>query len=266
MRHILRKYLGDIRYQKFFEKLHTYALEGMNCGGGAYVENSGEAGVVKFILKKIADSNPILFDVGASIGKYTSLIEGVSKEIPGAIIYSFEPSRVAFDTLLMKMGNKPNISLHRIGFGDCNKKAKLFYDVEGSELSSLYRRRIRNSNSIMNLSEEIEIRTIDSFCAEKGIGHIHLLKLDVEGYELCALQGAQEMLRRDAIDFIQFEFSSCNIDSKTYFQDFWWLLNDTYKIYRVVKNGIYPIGDYDEKREIFSTTNYVAERKNIARI
>ncbi len=33
----------------------------------------------------------------------------------------------------------------------------------------------------------------------------HFLKLDIEGHELAALQGAQKLLSRGAVDVIQFE-------------------------------------------------------------
>ncbi len=69
------------------------------------------------------------------------------------------------------------------------------------------------------------------------------------------------MLGSGAVDFIQFEFGGCNIDSRTYFQDFYYLLNDRYKISRILKDGLYPISRYKEMYEAFTTTNYLAEKK-----
>lgn len=69
------------------------------------------------------------------------------------------------------------------------------------------------------------------------------------------------MLNDGIIDFIQFEFGGCNIDSRTYFQNFYYLLNTKYQIYRILKNGLYSIKKYRETQEIFVTTNYLAQRK-----
>ena len=60
------------------------------------------------------------------------------------------------------------------------------------------------------------------------------------------------------IDFIQFEFGGCNIDSRTYFQDFFYHLQDNYKIYRILEDNIYELQTYKETYEIFITVNYLA--------
>jgi hypothetical protein len=84
--------------------------------------------------------------------------------------------------------------------------------------------------------------------------------LDIEGHELNALKGAKEMINKNAIDFIQFEFGGCNIDSRTYFQDFFYLLKNKFKIYRILTDGLFEIVEYKETHEVFITVNYLAER------
>jgi hypothetical protein len=85
--------------------------------------------------------------------------------------------------------------------------------------------------------------------------------MDVEGNELKVLNGSKGMLNEGKIDFIQFEFGGCNIDSRTYFQDFFYLLKERYRIYRIIGDGLYEIRQYREQFEIFTTTNFFAERK-----
>ena len=105
------------------------------------------------------------------------------------------------------------------------------------------------------------MRGIDNFCLNSCIEKIHFLKLDIEGNEYNALLGAEKMLKAKKIDFIQFEFGGCNIDSRTYFQDFWYLLKDDYNFYRILKNGLHPIKNYSESLEIFITINFLLELK-----
>jgi len=83
--------------------------------------------------------------------------------------------------------------------------------------------------------------------------------MDVEGNELKVLDGALNMLASKRIRFIQFEFGGCNIDSRTFFQDFYYLLNKDFQLYRIVQDGLFPINHYKECYELFMTTNFLAE-------
>jgi hypothetical protein len=105
------------------------------------------------------------------------------------------------------------------------------------------------------------MRTLDEYCREKNISRIDFLKLDVEGHELKALAGAKEMLSAGKIDRIQFEFGGCDIDSRSFFQDFFYLLQNRYDIFRILKNGLRPIKKYEETEEIFLTTNFLAVKR-----
>ena len=153
--------------------------------------------------------------------------------------------------------------VHNFGFGDKNASLTLYSNKKGSGIASLYKRRLDHFNIDMDVKEEIDIKTIDAFCNEINITNINFLKLDIEGNELKALHGAKTMLENHKVDFIQFEFGGCNIDSRTYFQDFYYLLKEDFYIYRIVKDGLFKIESYKEMYEAFITTNYLAERKKI---
>ena len=63
------------------------------------------------------------------------------------------------------------------------------------------------------------------------------------------------------IEYIQFEFGGCNIDSRTYFRDFWELLHDKYNFFRIMPDGIVPIDEYSETLEIFTSQNFFLKLK-----
>ena len=83
----------------------------------------------------------------------------------------------------------------------------------------------------------------------------------IEGHELKALKGAARMINEKKVDVIQFEFGGCNIDSRTYFQDFFYLLKDNFTIYRILRDGLLEMPTYQETHEIFITINYLAVKK-----
>jgi hypothetical protein len=88
------------------------------------------------------------------------------------------------------------------------------------------------------------------------------MKMDIEGHELSALRGAANALGTGVIRALAFEFGSGNINSRTFFRDYWELLTKShnYRIRRVLPGGrLLPVDRYSEELEYFrGVTNYVA--------
>ena len=258
---IIKCMLGKKRFQGLFKKMHKICLSGMNIGLGADPKNSGEIIVLEYIKRKSTNKNKlVIFDVGANIGDYSRLLEEFFSD--RADIYCFEPSRETYRKLSENFNGKKNIHIYNLGFSNEDKTVFLFADKNASGLASLYKRRLDHFNIHMNETEQVKVMTVDNFCRGEGIKKIDFLKLDIEGHELQALEGAREILKSNSIDFIQFEFGGCNIDSRTFFQDFYYLLKDDFYIYRIIQDGLYPIEKYEEACECFITTNFFAERRN----
>jgi len=261
-KHMLNPILGRKQFQFMFAELYLSALQGKNIGIIGKPQESGELNAIKYFLKNSPNNKKlIIFDVGANVGDFSKTILNSlgSRE---ALIYCIEPSQYTFKQLQNNLKDS-KVSLHNLGFGDECEKLMLFYEQEGSGLASVFKRRLDHIGLNMNLSEEVKIITLDSFCLQNELKHISYLKIDAEGNEFNILKGAERMLNDGAIDYIQFEFGGCNIDSRTFFRDFYYLLNDNYQIYRILKNGLYSIKEYSEFEEIFVTSNYLAQRRNI---
>jgi len=225
----------------------------MNYYGGSDIMESGELHVLRYIADEIKNEpQPVVFDVGANNGQY---LQQALQILPDQTnIYCFEPSTVAFENLKKIAFGHNNVMLQKSGIGESREKMILRYPVSGSVLASLH---VFNNFTEMK-SEEIEIVTIDAFCAENNIRCIHYLKMDIEGHEVAALKGATDMITAGKVKMIQFEFGQPNIASRTYLKDFYQALGGKYDICRVVRNGFVELGKYSEENEVFLTTNYLA--------
>ncbi len=239
-------------FQPLFRALHKASLAGMNYGGGGDVCESGEANV--FHLLEKFNQSPIVFDVGANIGDYTS---AGAEFFPNSKFFCFEPSSSAF-SVLSKRFRQENVRLFQIGLGEKAQTANLYSDKKGSGLGSLYKRKLGHAGIDFSQKEKVRILTLDQVCRQEQVKRIDLLKLDVEGHELDVLKGARHMLQSGSIKFIQFEFGGCNLDSRTYFKDLYYLLSPQYEIFRIVQDELVRMKEYREVDEIFVTTNYLA--------
>jgi hypothetical protein len=110
----------------------------------------------------------------------------------------------------------------------------------------------------MNAIETVHtIRFEDYWKSTLASRTIDLAKLDIEGFELAALRGFGEAIRKTRV--VQFEFGGCNLDTRTNFQDFYYFFAGlNFKIYRITPLGLNEISEYHELDEIYLTTNFLA--------
>ena len=130
-------------------------------------------------------------------------------------------------------------------------------------MGSLTQRKLDHFNIGFDVKEAVEkIRFEDYWKETLSRRQIDIAKIDIEGHELEALNGFGEAL--NATRLVQFEFGGCNIDTRTYFRDFWYFFKDKgFDMYRITPLGAQRVDQYRESDERFSTTNYIALNRNI---
>ena len=150
------------------------------------------------------------------------------------------------------------ISINPQALSDNTEWTYLYSDKPGSGLGSLTKRRLEHFDLEFNHNEKIEtIKFEDYWISVLKSRIIDIVKIDVEGHELNVLKGFGQAL--DSVKVIQFEFGGCNIDTKTYFQDFWYFFSKkNFKLFRITPLGTQCINSYNEIDEFFSTTNFLA--------
>jgi FkbM family methyltransferase len=255
---------GPLVPQSAWSLLHRLSLQGMNIGSAGHPSDSGELWVLDRMIAHASRADaPVVFDVGANVGDYAE--EVCARARGNVALHCFEPSARVFAKLEARVGGKPGVTLHRAGLSDAPGEAVLHSSANEAEsgMSSLYDRKLDHVGIHLGQTETIRLTTIDRFCEAQGVKHIHFMKLDCEGHELKVLSGGRRMLQSGAIDFVQFEFGGCNLDSRTYLKDFFDVLTPRYSLFRVLRRGVQPLPVYREQDEIFTTTNFLAARPEV---
>jgi FkbM family methyltransferase len=225
-------------------------------------EHTGEKQLLEFLAKKEFNLR-IIFDVGANDGSYSLLL---SKIFPAARIHAFEPVPTTYKAAEYELKGSINVALHKFGLYKENCTLDIYNDSQNpnSQISSVYAEGLADFYAINELQQtEIEVRTIDSFCEDYKIDNIDFIKIDIEGAELTALQGAEKIIAKNGLKIVQFEFNDFNISSRTFVKDFYKILNG-YHFFRITAYGLHDMGAYTTNHEIFKYQNLLAVHPSVS--
>lgn len=201
----------------------------------------------------------IVFDVGANEGAWARKAIALG---PSWVIHCFEPNPATYAKLQTALPPvSARLTLHPIGFSTEAAEAELHNFAVDSGMSSLYERSsiIASRRFEMQTKTVIRLDTVDNFCRAHGITGISLLKIDTEGNEQKVLMGAQNLLRENKINAIQFEYGGCWIDARVFLMDVWEMLAAFgYQLFKLSSGGLIACPRYDASFENFQYCNYAA--------
>ena len=200
----------------------------------------------------------LCIDIGGNTGAYS---EEILSKYPDCSIVIFEPSKTNVEILKQKFQSNSNIFIEQVAISNVKGEATLFSDKDGSGLASLTKRRLKHFNINFSNTETVKTIKFEDFWREKlGSKNIDICKIDIEGHELNALYGFGNSINH--IEIIQFEIGGCNIDTRTFFQDFWYFFEERkFDLFRVSPLGLIKLLRYKESDEFFAPTNYLAKKK-----
>ena len=236
---ILRKIAGACRRYLGWYGNHSYDL--LTNGEGRILDVMGRF------------APPVIFDVGANVGEWSLAAHRAS---PGSSIYAFEISPRTFDVLTANTRDVERIRVVRSGLSDAPGIVRLrhYEDMPSLTTATEY------PHPFSFTEVEAPVTTGDAYATSAGVGHIDLLKIDVEGMEEQVLRGFDGMFARGAIDVVQFEYGRVNIINH-------FLLRDFYEFFAArgfVVGKIFPnrvdFRPYDMSDEDFMGPNYLACR------
>ncbi len=218
---------------------------------------NGEADLVKKLIKP----GHTVFDIGANTGKWSEMLLENQKECQ---LHLFEPVADTFNLLMQHVGGYMKdvmMRFNNIALSKENGMLDFFhYDTE-STWSTFYRRIDVEKKYGLQAPQKyvVQASTVDNYCIANKVRHIHFMKINVEGSELDVLVGAQMMLGKGMIDYIQFEYGDTYEAANITLRDVYDLLDRfDYRVFTISALGLKEIHDVSEVIEDYEYKNFLA--------
>lgn len=138
------------------------------------------------LIKRIVKSGNVVLDIGGNIGFYTKILSGLVG--PKGIVYTFEPDDINFKRLKLNTSTLKNVRLIHKAVSCDNAGVTLY---KSNTLNVDHRTYAHDDT---DFHEDIESTSIDALFQNQQVDFI---KMDIQGYEMQALRGMVNTLRKN---------------------------------------------------------------------
>ena len=135
-------------------------------------------------------------DVGANFGL---LSFGLASKLDDRVrFHLFEPNPKLLDAIRKSLKLYPSMRAEINALAVCDEDSTILFRVQEDQTGA----------SHITKNDGIPVRStkLDTYFKDKGLNRVALLKLDIEGYELTALRGAEDALKNQRIKAVYFEY------------------------------------------------------------
>lgn len=210
------------------------------------------------VLRIISAQRPsCIFDVGANLGEWSRIAATLN---PSCTIHAFEVVPDTFAKSLATLASFSNVIANCHGLSDEQGSITI---NRGNESDVSTACRIVGDvvhDSYYYDTVLCEVRRACDYIAERRLGAIDFVKVDVEGMDLRVIKGFGDALRN--VRCVQFEYGIFNIASKDLLADFC----QHFARHEFSVGKVYPrtvdFFDYQSVRENFYGSNYIAVRNS----
>lgn len=143
-------------------------------------------------LRQLAPSECVV-DLGANVGYYAVIAAWQLRHFESSMVFAFEPNPYAFAYLQNNkiLNRLDNLFTVQQAVGNQTGRITLYINPDGITFGSL-----RPYLSHLTEQCEVQVTTLDEFFSQQPVTQLRLMKIDIEGAELMALQGARRTLRK----------------------------------------------------------------------
>jgi len=193
-----------------------------------------------FLFENVRESD-ICVDIGANVGFYTL---GLAKRASAGAVHCFEPVPLNYHVLALNVltNGFSNVAVNRCAVGDINGEVG-FCIAEDGAFSSL----VDTGRKAIIETAKTPIVKLDSYCSERNLPRIDILKVDVEGAEPAILRGAVDLLadpdRRPRLVMLELVASMLRQFGSTVREVEATMRNYGYEPFVLVKSDLVPFSD-----------------------
>jgi FkbM family methyltransferase len=185
----------DSVYGKFIvARTCAFQAEALVKTGRTHIE--GELANIFAVIDTLSD-DCIVVDGGANIGFFTVPVAQRIKTRGGRVV-SFEPQRQLFNALSgsLALNGLDNVFLHNMGLGDGSQSQAYLPAVDYSQPSDFGTVSLSVDDTVQEYhwmrTRSVDVDSIDSLMLPR----LDFIKLDVEGFEIPALLGGLESIKK----------------------------------------------------------------------
>ena len=206
----------------------------------------------------------VFFDVGANVGLYTLM---ASKLVgPSGQVHAFEPAPIEFKYMVgnIKLNKLKNVYANKIGISNHSSNAIPYY-ICPNGMGAFNSLRRPSHPYVKNLNPDVitvKSMTLDDYVKYHQIRKVDLIKIDIEGAELLALEGAKRLISKDDAPIIICEVSDLTtaaygISARMILD---WLKKHGFETYEINPEfgSIVPV----QEKEKYIYSNIIASKSN----
>ena len=185
------------------------------------------------LLTTILSAGDVVVDAGANIGIYSEFL--ARRVGPTGVVNSFEPSPENFERLQCATRKLSNVRVCQAGVGERSGRSMLYLS---DKLNVDHRTYMAEGDSRFGVP--IDIVALDDYF-EPG-QRVDLIKMDIQGYELHALRGANRVLADNSTAKLLLELWPYGLKKAgaNWLELIETLQGKNMAIYRVTKHGLVP--------------------------
>ena len=198
-------------------------------------------GVINDFWSKIKGKDKLrtAIDVGSHIGMWTYFLADKFN-----FVHCFEPIKIHQDCWQKNVGEYENVKLHPIALGYKEEKVQMMFPEQASVAAQILKHPYTGSYEHI-LLDNIQVTMLDNF----EFMDISFIKIDVEGYELKIIKGAEKTILRNK-PYILIEDFHKETPAVKYLEDLGMGLISVFKNDHLMGWGKYP--QQDKKFKAFA--------------